>query len=480
MSQQTTADGITKTNKHKFKTSEKKKKLAANLVKAAKLQLLTQQPFYYIIALNMQVKFCNIGTCGTDGKYLYVDPQFLCGADEEYLQHQKAIYDVMEEVGALSKEKADEARAGLDVWFSPKTTEEVSVIIAHEIRHVLDDTIGRNAGKIMDHELLNKASDYCINNRLIWDLCKGDKERFFNGDSSGLFKGYPIMKKALHSDKYYSVECGTFKSWQTEEVYLDLMENQGKGEGGGSSFDVHMDMTEEQKQRMKEVIIQAARNLGARGVGNIPSDIQMQVDEWTTPKIKWNTFLERTMKSHIIHDYDYSKPAPRTLALTKVLRKKGLLSHNRHVVIPSNTTQDTLELMLVFDSSGSIYGSNNTLSKVLGESSGIVKQFPNAKLHVCCFDTKVHNYQVFDNANIDDLRNYKIVGGGGSSVNCVGELIKEKGLDLNSMVVFTDLYIECDWDLFRHIRNNVWVVFDNEANAPIGQTIHYSEFDDMV
>lgn len=466
-------DKLKENEKHMYQTPKEKMELCKKVVSMAKSKLMWDHKFYGIIMLNLNTKICNIGTCGVNAKTLFVDPQFICGADEEYLKHQTAVYDVMLEIGIMPQEAYDEAVEGLHMWFSKKTLEEVILILAHECRHIYGATLIRTKDLGYDHKLMNQASDYQINNRLAYEFCKGS-DKSPKELLEAFKKKYPIASRILTDEKYFNIEDGKYTEWTTEEIYQDLLKN-GKSSNGQGSFDQHFDITPEQAERLKDVIKQAGSQMRA---GDIPSDIQMQIDEWSRPKIKWGTYLDRTMKSQIVHDYDYSNPSSRSFALTKNLRKKGLLGARQHVILPSNIKEDTLEVMLVFDSSGSIFCDNDTLGKILGEASGIIKQFPNAKLHVCCFDTKVHNYKVYENAELDDLKNYKIEGGGGSDVTCVGGMIKEDKLDISSIVVFTDLDINCDWDLFKVIKNNIWVVFNNDhKSAPIGKTIHYREDD---
>jgi len=479
-------EGLTDLNTHHFETSEEKKRLCRDMISVAKVRLLSKNTtrFYSILAMNMNVKMCNIGTIATDGKTLYVDPQFICGADPEYLEHKNAINKVYHELGMISDEEFVEITENLKRWYHKKSLDEVVALIVHEVRHTLGATTIRKMSK-PTKELINLysfASDFLINGRIAYELCGNGGSKSIEEIIKQFKKDYPIFEQACIDEKYYKIENNRFVEWTVDEVYEDLLKKRkqkqegdggGSDEGEGKSFDVHLDITEEQAEKIKGLVIQAASGMQA---GDIPSDIKIAVDNWTKPQIKWTTFLDRSLKSQIIHDYDYSKPAARSFMLTKNLRKKGYLTNKQHMIVPSMVTQDTLEVMLVFDSSGSIYGSQWTLSKILGEAAGIIKQFPNGKVHVCCFDTKVHNYQVFDSASLEDLKSYSIQGGGGSSITCVGEMIRDNKIVLNSMVVFTDLEIDCDWSLFNHIKNSVWVVFNRpDLNAPMGKTIHYKE-----
>lgn len=462
---------FTKTNKHDYKLSEEKRKHAKNMLSAAKIRMMSNMKFYASMALGMQVKWCNIGTCGTDGKDLFVDPNFIVGYEPEYIEHQKEMYNVMEEIGAISKEEADKGRKGLEIWGKEKSVEEIIMVIVHEVRHCIDATMLR--GENLDRKIMNQASDYVINGGLCYELTKGDIQK--------LFKDYPLSSQMLLNSKYYSIDSNGdgFKSWTTEAVYLDLLEQQqkkeqngggeGNGEGGEGNFDQHFEISEEQAQRIKQSMIQSASRLGK---GDVPGDLQKMIDEWTSPKVKWQKYIDRSLKSQVVSDYTYQRPHSRSHATTQVMRHVGALGGSQSYVSPTLDVEDSTELTVVLDSSGSIWSSEEMLATIMSEIAGIVRQFSNCKLTLACFDTQLHNIQEFSSTNLNDIKTYQIQGGGGSDLTCLAEYLEKQGRPTKQLVVFTDLYISCDWEkLNKWTEKSLFVVYDNTEAAPIGKTL---------
>jgi len=65
----------------------------------------------------------------------------------------------------------------------------------------------------------------------------------------------------------------------------------------------------------------------------------------------------------------------------------------------------------------------------------------------------------------------KPVGGGGTSPDCVFRYVKDKELELDCLILFTDGYVY-DWGKDIGIPT-MWCIINNEkAVAPFGKTIH--------
>lgn len=457
------------TNKHNYDLDQAARKQAQKMVTMAKVQMMSKMKFYATLALGMQVKWCNIGTMGTDGKDLYIDPNFVVGYSDEYIAAQEAEYDLKAAAGMISPEDLKKAKKGLRIWGAPKTVNELIFVISHEVKHCVDSTMAR--GKGLDHGTMNRASDYAINAGLCFDLCRGD--------ISQMHKDYPITSQCLLDKKYFSVADSKADIWLTEKIYLDLLKEDQKGEGGGGSgegqsFDEHMEISEEQAQKIKESMIGAASRMKP---GDMPGDVQKMVDDWNKPKVSWTKILDRDVKNQIVDDYTYAVPATRSWPTTGMLQSTGMLTPDQYFIAPSTTTQDTIDLMCAPDASGSIFCDPEVLKGILGEIGGIVKQFRNCKLTMCSWDTKIHNVQEYTSTSIRDLKEYKLEGGGGSDLTCLGNYLEEQGRVINQLVVFTDLAITCDWEqLDKWAKKIIFVVFDAGGKvAPIGTTINYDD-----
>ena len=77
-------------------------------------------------------------------------------------------------------------------------------------------------------------------------------------------------------------------------------------------------------------------------------------------------------------------------------------------VMPGMKLDPMIDIAVSIDASGSML--DRMLKDFLGEVAGIMEQFPNYRIHVLSFDTKVYNPQQFDSENLDDITGYEIMG----------------------------------------------------------------------
>lgn len=479
---------------HNYPTSEAKTKEARDIIRAARVKLMTKDGFQFYAQLiyQLKVKVANIGTMGTDGEHLYIDPQFVCGADPKFLEDQSTWADVLHRNGIIDDKAKEESLESLKTFFKKKTMDEILFVLIHEVRHIVHAT--RERGQGLHHALVNKAADYQINNKAAYELHKSlDKAK----------QELPLLESCLTSPKYFSVEDNKYSEWTMEQIYSDLLQEQknkgcpecggkgnkdengnpqecstcgsdgtengnGEGEGYQGSFDVHLDVTEEQAEKIKNSIISAGKLHGHAGT---PSDIMDVIDEWTKPKINWSRLLDRTIKSMNIHDLNYQQPNPRSWSLTKSLRNTGALRQNQYMIQPSYTRENTVEVFLAFDMSGSI--NDEVKMKILNEVAGIMKQYTMCKLHLCCWDTSVYNYQVYDQSTLTDLKHYQLTGGGGTDVDCVLDFIRDNNIKAASTAIFTDGYFSTPTSM-AGVINPIWIIFDNPNCQKLdGKTVHY-------
>lgn len=448
---------------HNYPTSEEKKRHAEDLIRAARSSMMSKEQFlfYSQIAFGLKIELSNIGTMGTDGEKLYIDPQFVCGADPEFLDQKEELTKVLHQNGVISDEDYDKHLESLKVFYKKKTQEELVFVLLHEIRHVTQSTISR--GKFLDKDLVQLASDYQINNKLCVEL---------HNSVGQAKKQLPILNACLTDDKYFKTVQDSLVEWTMEEIYLDLLKEKDKqtGKGKGSSFDVHFEISEEQAEIIKSSVITAARLAGNKGT---PQDITNLVDSWTKPKIKWHRLLDRTLKSFNIKDLNYQQPNARSWPLTSNLRASGVIDGRQYYVQPSYTKEETINILLAFDMSGSI--NNDIKIKILSEVAGILKQFQSPNLHILCWDTEVHNYQTFTSTALSDIKNYKLKGGGGTEVNCIFNYMKDNSINVDQVVVFTDGYFFSEPKL-KAVKNPLWVIFDNKAfKVSKGKVVHYED-----
>lgn len=455
-----------------YVTPESKVKEAIGKVRFARTEMLRDFKFYSNLAIQMQLlPINNLGTCATDGKSFMFDPEFICGASDEYLSNMTFTYDLMLKDGQIDQAMYDDAIVRIKNFYKKKTTKELVFVMIHELRHMINEHIGRTNFGNLDHELSNIAQDYNINNRIMYEM--------YGADLTKAKKDIGMFDSMLFSDKYFTLEGGQYTEWFSEKIYYDLLEEQEKEGGSGNgnqegktSFDIHVEISEEQSANIKNQIIQASKM-----AGDTPNDIKQYVKTVTQTKISWSKVLDRDIKSMIVDDYSYERPHNSSWVLTDIARGLGTISQDEYMIRPSEHTEETVDVLCCMDTSGSI--SDDVLSKCLSETVGVVRQFSDARMKVLSWDTQVRNYVDYGIAEFSKLKNYQFGGRGGTEPSCIGAYIKNNKLTPTNVVIFTDMCFFSDSyvETLKGVKNVMFVAIDTDVKAKIGKTIKLSTRD---
>lgn len=424
--------------------------------------------FYTVILSSLNKVFSDCGSAATDGRSLFIDPKFITGHDELYINSY--ISNLKEKIqnkfeGMRPDEVAGEiarAEKNARIWLSKKSILEVAFVLSHEARHIIGATFSRGEpyGDAY-RKLVNIASDYQINNRLCYEM--------FKGDISLMNKIIPLTTCLYVSSKYFDIKNGDYIEWTMEEILEDLLVEH-KEEEGCFVLDTHLPWDDHSVENAKRSIINAVKS----EIGKAPSDVKKQVDDWLDPKIVWHKYLDRNMKSLMKYDFDYAIPCESSWSESHILREMGYLDDKSYVINPSQGDESTLEVVIVFDTSGSIFCDDALVKTLCGELSGILSQFQNAKVHIMCFDTNIHNYKVYETMSVCDIKDYELTGGGGSSIVHLKKFMKDNNIPKKNVVVFTDMCIRINWEDYADFRNLTWIVFNNkQVEIPYGFKINY-------
>ena len=307
-------------------------------------------------------------------------------------------------------------------FFNAMDNKEIEFVIAHEILHCVFDHLERRTwqGRNLDAMLSNIAQDYVVNNILVRDS---------------------IGTKPKIVDCYQDFK---YEDWSSEEVYDDLFEKYDEEQLNalGELLDEHIDWTdgdgnegsssnkdgkddgkgkdgkkptyskEELKKirdEIKENMITAAQSAGA---GNVPKGVERMIKELTEPKINWRDLLRQQIQSTIKSDYTFSRPS-----------RKGW---HTGAILPGMNFQDTIDLCIAIDMSGSI--GNDQATDFLTEVKGIMDEYKDYAIKLWCFDTGVYNEEDFTAAEGQDLMSYEILGGGGTDFMCNWTYMNDQGI----------------------------------------------------
>ena len=323
---------------------------------------------------------------------------------------------------------------GYTIGFNPKffgelTIPELNFIMAHEVWHIANLHIPRLKAK---HPLLwNHATDHWINLTLAEDAQRlphvfqvPDMERIFNDHEAGL-----LMDKQYVDMAPEAIYADIVKKQKDNAEGKNKGTSQGssdkpKGLGGDldySEFNQGDAKTQEDKARelaeqWKGIIASATD--AAKKAGNMPGNLQRQVDELLKPKVDYVSLLAAYVSS-CLYDYDFTKPDRRFT--------------EEDFVVP-DLDGDMLEAAVVIDTSGSI--SDQMIKQFISETYMIIASFPHVKGTLIGHDHEVHDWHEF---NSQQLPPKTLKGGGGTAFKPVFDACKLRDYKPNVMVWFTDM-----------------------------------------
>jgi predicted metal-dependent peptidase len=333
-------------------------------------------------------------------------------------------------------------------------TKQVEFLMGHEVLHCVYDHMGRRGDR--EPRVWNIADDYCVNQDLL-DQRIGEK--------------IPV---GLFDSKY--------RGWSAEEVYDDLMKNakkisiddlekmlldehlDGEGDDGEGDGEGQKDgkgrpkLTEEEKKQIrdeiKEAVMAAAQTVGA---GNLPSGVKRMIKDLTAPQLDWRTLLQQQIQSTMRTDYTWARAS-----------RKGW---DMDAVMPGSDWDKEIDICVTVDASGSM--SDGMLRDILSEVKGIMESYTSFRLHLWSFDTDVYNATVFTPENLDEIMDWEVGGGGGTSFECNWEFMRDNDIVPKKFVMFTDGYPGGGWGEEEYCDTLFIIHGSTTIEAPFGITAYY-------
>jgi len=337
-------------------------------------------------------------------------------------------------------------------------TKQLEFLFGHEVLHVVFHHFTRRVDR--DPKIWNIANDFIVNDTLI-------KERI----------GEKITQVQICYDPKYSGKS-------SEEVYDDLMKNAKTVTMKMSTLDEHIDFTQDGdgdgdgdkdgqdnakgkgrpvisdeearaiRDEMKEAVISAAKS-----AGNVPGNIKRMIEGMTEPKIHWRDLLPQVIQSTIKNDFTMRRP-----------NKK---SQQMRCVLPSMLNEDTIDICISIDMSGSI--GTEQARDFLSEIWGIMNQYNCFTIHLWSFDTQVYNPANFTQDNKDEMLDYVPEGGGGTMFECNWDYMKEEGIQPKFFLMFTDGYPGNTWGDENYCDSMFLIHGPTEIKPPFGMYVHYEK-----
>ena len=392
----------------------------------ARVRVLTRYPFYGSLLMRMQVGMSKCGTAYTDMVRVVFDPEFVDRITEDQLEF----------------------------------------VYCHEVLHAALNHCTR--GKGLNNYVYNIACDIVVNSNILQSMGKS----FFVVD------GQKVMHKAPDNTEGYLHSA--------EEVYAMLMDKYGDLiknfedmlekilKDFGKGFDQH----DEWKSIPADSILAdewtaKVIKLASRiSPYNLPHGVrQLAADYNRESQLDWKSVLREFVKA-ISETFDYSfVPPDRRFA-------------SADYILPSFSSEDvnTVEnLWFVLDVSGSI--TKEVLSEALGEIRGVTNQFDNIKSRLSFFDDDVTEPVEFD--DFEPIKELTPMGGGGTSFYSIFEYLRDHMSDRlpAAVIILTDGFAEYPPQSMALDVPVLWLIYDNEEDAPWGDSIHIKSFniyDDSV
>ena len=411
-----------------FETDPKEDYDAREALTTARVKMLLKTSWFGTMATRLPLVNADawLATAATDGKYFYYNSKFIL-----MLKPGEHIF-----------------------------------LFGHEVLHNVYEHLGRSKQNKHNPMLSNIAADYCVN-------------RDLKDNRIGTFI---TTVPCLYDRKY--------DGYSMEEVYDELYENADKidieqlvdqlldehldeeGDGSGTCGQPEEDengnlvskkrpsYTKEQRQEIRDQIKESLlQSCAGANAGEMPAGVKRIIKDLTEPKMPWQELLNMSIQSTLKGDYSFMKRS-----------KKG---HFTDVALPGQTPEETIDIALSMDMSGSI---SDTMGKeMLSEVKGIMEQFQDFRIKLWCFDTNVYNYAEFTPQNIDELEEYPIQGGGGTDFDANWRFMKENEIQPERFIMFTDGYPWNSWGDPDYC-DTVFIIHGNEdIKPPFGNYAYYDQ-----
>jgi predicted metal-dependent peptidase len=329
-------------------------------------------------------------------------------------------------------------------FFAKLDKQETIWVVGHEVLHCVYDHMSRRGGR--DKNLWNAAADFVIN----WELHEQKIGKQVDKKTSGVQVLFDPKYKGMFSEEVYAELEKNAKHVKFEEFDAHLEPGDGKGK----------DLTEEERANIRDEIRQAVMEAAkVAGAGNTPLGIRRMIKDLTEPEMDWREILNMQIQSAFKSDYTWMRQS----------RK----SQSCGYYLPGQLPDIKLEAAVAIDCSGSMSG--DMLQDLLSEFKGIMDQFPDFKLRLWCFDTRVYGYAEFTPDNIEDINSYEIKGGGGTDFVCNWDYMKENDIVPHRFIMMTDGYPGGSWGDPDYC-DTVFLVHSNPAKnlvGPFGMTVFY-------
>jgi predicted metal-dependent peptidase len=311
---------------------------------------------------------------------------------------------------------------GRDLYVNPTfaatlSEPEMIGVLCHEVLHIANLHHLRKGER--DHQRWNMACDYVIN---------------------------PIVLGAEMSLPSDALNDPQYRGMSAERVYDLLPETKGSngdqpGDGPDhpGSFGEVLDgttktngtkMTAAERQiaenEVKVMVAEAAE--AARQQGKLPSSISKMIGEVLAASVNWRDVLRRFVAQTVVTNVSWVRP------------NRRLIGHG--IRIPGAIKNNVGELVIGFDTSGSIYEDPKAAQQYCSEISALVADTKPERIHVIMCDSTVQSAVTYEPDEMPDIfkaLSSQLRGGGGTDFRPVFRWVEDNGIDPVAMIYLTDM-----------------------------------------
>ena len=316
------------------------------------------------------------------------------------------------------------ATDGWNVIYNPKFVEEhmpsdpeLRFLVLHEATHkAYRHMVTWRALNEENPMLANVAADHFVNLHL------QDTD-----DNEGFIK---MPKLGIQPDEKY-------RGWSVGMIYQDLkkqMQDEAQPNAGEGMDEHDWDGNEangdaakeaEQANEIQRAIRQGEimrKKLAGKGAGNADGVF----GDLLNPKIDWRKLLREFVTEYCAGRDESSWRRPNRRYLSQ------------DIYMPTMVGTTMRELAVIFDTSGSVFGSDE-MTRFVSELAAIIETVKPTKTHVLYVDTEVAGHQVFEDGQFA-VQDVKIKGGGGTDLPVGYAYLHDNNIKPEAMVVLTDGY----------------------------------------
>jgi predicted metal-dependent peptidase len=383
----------------------------------ARTRMLFDLPFFGLLATRLKVVDASawVPTAATDGKYLYLNVDFMSKLDRN----------------------------------------EMTFVFGHEVLHCVYDHMARCQWR--DPKQHNRAADYVLNLDLVASKC-GRVPTSIGVLLDDKFKGLSSEEvyELLNEDKAANAKDGFDVHMDADGKFRDGNGDEITPDPTGKNGPIPMTGAERARNaaEMNNAVIQAVK----AGGQEVPETVKRMVADLTEPKMDWRDVILSKIQASFTCDTSFSR-----------YNRK---SQSCGFILPGRIPDVRIDVCVAIDTSGSI--TDAILTYFLSEISGMMGQFSEYAIKVWCFDTKTHNLRVYDQYASEDVADYEPDGGGGTDFECNWKMMLNEGIVPNTFIMLTDGYPNGGWGDPNYCDTIFTIVGDPDGKiiAPFGTTVH--------